>query len=158
MAPGVPVVEDAAQAIGAAWRPPRGEQTGCGAIGDAAAFSFFPTKNLGGWGDGGMVTTDDAELWKSMWAYKDHGKDWDAVNDPRFQPGFRWLHAEFGTNWRLTEMQSAIGRVQLTRMPQWHARRLQGSTKHRPIGIPSWCPMLLKHGSPRVSARKTGRL
>ena len=72
-----------------------------------------------------MVTTNDAGLWKSMWSYKDHGKDYDAVNDPNWQPGFRWLHAEFGTNWRLTEMQSAIGRIQLGRLREWHARRLQ---------------------------------
>jgi len=114
------VIEDCAQAHGA-----RYHGKSVGSFGDISAWSFCQDKIITTGGEGGMVTTNHAELWKSMWAYKDHGKDYDAVNDPRFQPGFRWLHAEFGTNWRLTEMQSAIGRVQLTRMPQWHARRLQ---------------------------------
>lgn len=114
------LIEDCAQAHGARYR---GQPVG--SFGDISAWSFCQDKIITTGGEGGMVTTGDAELWKSMWAYKDHGKDYDAVNDRRSQPGFRWLHAEFGTNWRLTEMQSAIGRIQLARMPQWHARRLQ---------------------------------
>ena len=58
-----------------------------------------------------------------MWSYKDHGKSWEAIYEREHAPGFRWLHESFGTNWRLTEMQSAIGRIQLQRMPQWHATR-----------------------------------
>jgi dTDP-4-amino-4,6-dideoxygalactose transaminase len=58
-------------------------------------------------------------LWSKMWSYKDHGKDWDAVYNREHVPGFRWLHESFGTNWRLTEMQSAIGRVQLKKLPEW---------------------------------------
>jgi dTDP-4-amino-4,6-dideoxygalactose transaminase len=114
------LIEDCAQAHGARYR---GQSVG--SFGDIGTWSFCQDKIITTGGEGGMVTTNDAELWKLMWEYKDHGKDYDAVNDPRFQPGFRWLHAGFGTNWRLTEMQSAIGRVQLARMPQWHARRLQ---------------------------------
>ncbi len=74
-------------------------------------------------GEGGMVTTSDAELWRRMWAFKDHGKSWEAVYEREHPPGFRWLHESFGTNWRLTEMQAAIGRIQLGRMPQWKAAR-----------------------------------
>ncbi len=74
-------------------------------------------------GEGGMVTCNDPELWKRMWAYKDHGKSWDAVYERNHPPGFRWLHESFGTNWRLTEMQSAIGRIQLRRMSDWQAKR-----------------------------------
>jgi dTDP-4-amino-4,6-dideoxygalactose transaminase len=74
-------------------------------------------------GEGGMVTTNDRELWSLMWSYKDNGKSWEAVYERDHPPGFRWLHESFGTNWRLTEMQSAIGRIQLSRMPEWKAAR-----------------------------------
>jgi dTDP-4-amino-4,6-dideoxygalactose transaminase len=74
-------------------------------------------------GEGGMVTTNDRNLWARMWAYKDHGKSWEAVYEREHAPGFRWLHESFGTNWRMTEMQAAIGRIQLRRMDSWHAER-----------------------------------
>lgn len=76
-------------------------------------------------GEGGMVTTDDKALWSKMWSFKDHGKSWEAVYDRDHPPGFRWLHESFGTNWRMTEMQAVIGRIQLKRMPQWHETRLR---------------------------------
>ncbi len=75
-------------------------------------------------GEGGMVTTNDAALWLKMWSYKDHGKSWNAVYDRSHPPGFRWLHESFGTNWRMIEMQAAIGRSQLTRMESWTAARV----------------------------------
>ena len=75
-------------------------------------------------GEGGMVTTDDRDLWARMWSLKDHGKSWEAVYERPHPPGFRWLHEGFGTNWRLTGMQSAIGRIQLRRMAEWHAQRV----------------------------------
>ena len=74
-------------------------------------------------GEGGMVTTNNQDLWKRMWAYKDHGKSWDAVYEREHPPGFRWLHESFGTNWRMTEMQGVIGRIQLKRMPEWTSAR-----------------------------------
>ena len=80
-------------------------------------------------GEGGMVTCNDRELWSRMWSYKDHGKSWEAVYEREHPPGFRWLHESFGTNWRLTEMQSAIGRIQLRRMPNWTAARRNNATK-----------------------------
>jgi dTDP-4-amino-4,6-dideoxygalactose transaminase len=70
-------------------------------------------------GEGGMVTTNSAELWNSMWSFKDYGKSYDAVYHREHGPGFRWLHDSFGTNWRMTEVQSAVGRVQLRKLPQW---------------------------------------
>lgn len=75
-------------------------------------------------GEGGMVTTNDRELWSKMWSFKDHGKSWEAVYEREHAPGFRWLHESFGTNWRMMEMQAVIGRIQLRRMSDWHATRL----------------------------------
>src|SRR5690554_556991 len=112
------VIEDCAQAHGARYRG-----RSVGSIGHAAAWSFCQDKIMTTGGEGGMVTTSDHELWKRMWAYKDHGKSWAAVYERDHPPGFRWLHESFGTNWRMTEMQAAIGRIQLARMPEWTAAR-----------------------------------
>ncbi|MDG6777377.1 DegT/DnrJ/EryC1/StrS aminotransferase family protein [Thiomicrorhabdus sp. zzn3] len=116
---GLYVIEDCAQAHGAKYkgRP-------VGSIGHIGAWSFCQDKIMSTGGEGGMVTTNDEALWKTMWAYKDHGKSWDAVYNTEHPPGFRWLHESFGTNWRMTEMQAAIGRIQLRRMPEWHQKRL----------------------------------
>ncbi len=112
------VIEDCAQAHGATYKG-----RSVGSIGHVGAWSFCQDKIMTTGGEGGMVTTNDRGLWKRMWAYKDHGKSWEAVYEREHPPGFRWLHESFGTNWRLTEMQSAIGRIQLARMPEWTATR-----------------------------------
>lgn len=114
------VIEDCAQAHGAKYR---GEPVG--SIGHIGAWSFCQDKIMTTGGEGGMVTTNDKSLWSKMWSYKDHGKSWEAVYEREHPPGFRWLHESFGTNWRLTEMQSAIGRIQLTKMAEWSAKRQQ---------------------------------
>ena len=80
-------------------------------------------------GEGGMVTTNDETLWKKMWSYKDHGKNFDSVYNTQHPPGFRWLHDSFGTNWRMMEMQAVIGRLQLKQMPEWTAKRLENMHK-----------------------------
>ncbi len=112
------VIEDAAQAHGASYR---GKPVG--SLGHAAAFSFCQDKIMSTGGEGGMIVTNDESVWKTAWAYKDHGKSWDTVYNQQHAPGFRWLHESFGTNWRMTEMQSAIGRVLLKRLPAWVSRR-----------------------------------
>jgi dTDP-4-amino-4,6-dideoxygalactose transaminase len=112
------VIEDCAQAHGTQYKG-----RSVGSIGHISAWSFCQDKIMTTGGEGGMVTTNDELLWKKMWAYKDHGKSWDAIYNKEHSPGFRWLHESFGTNWRLTEMQSAIGRIQLTRMADWTAKR-----------------------------------
>ena len=78
-------------------------------------------------GEGGMVTTNDRQLWADMWVYKDHGKSWEAVYEREHAPGFRWLHESFGTNWRMLEVQAVIGRIQLRRMQDWHRARLDNA-------------------------------
>ncbi len=74
-------------------------------------------------GEGGLVTTNDQRLWEIAWSFKDHGKSYEAVHHRQHPPGFRWLHESFGTNWRMTEMQAALGRVILQKLPQWVALR-----------------------------------
>jgi hypothetical protein len=108
------VIEDCAQAHGAAYR---GRPVG--SIGDIGAFSFCQDKILTTAGEGGMITLNSDEQFERAWAYKDHGKSYDAAYRRSHAPGFRWLHESFGTNWRLTEIQSAIGRIQLQKLPRW---------------------------------------
>jgi dTDP-4-amino-4,6-dideoxygalactose transaminase len=117
------VIEDCAQAHGARYkgRP-------VGSIGDVAAWSFCQDKIMTTGGEGGMVTTNDRDLWSAMWSYKDHGKSWEAVYERDHPPGFRWLHESFGTNWRMLELQSTIGRIQLSRMPSWTSARVHNAT------------------------------
>lgn len=112
------VVEDCAQAPGARYK---GRMVG--SIGDVGAWSFCQDKIITTGGEGGMITTNDALLSSRIWSYKDHGKS-RAAADLREQPvGFRWLHESFGTNGRMMEMQAAIGRLQLRRLPEIAARR-----------------------------------
>lgn len=115
---GLKVIEDCAQCHGATYkgRP-------VGSLGDVAAFSFCQDKIMTTGGEGGMLTTNDRSAWEGAWSYKDHGKSWDAVYNRQHPPGFRWLHESFGTNGRLTEMQSAIGREQLRKLNDWVATR-----------------------------------
>ncbi|RJT27287.1 DegT/DnrJ/EryC1/StrS family aminotransferase [Buttiauxella izardii] len=108
------VIEDCAQAHGAKYK---GKSVG--SIGHIGAWSFCQDKIMTTGGEGGMVTTNDEALWSRMWSYKDHGKSYDAVYNQEHQPGFRWLHETFGTNWRMLEMQAVIGRIQLKKMPEW---------------------------------------
>jgi len=115
---GIKVIEDCAQSHGATID---GQQTG--SFGDMAAFSFCQDKIMTTGGEGGMVTTNNKALWEKAWSYKDHGKSYDTVYNKQHPAGFRWLHESFGTNWRLSEMQSAIGRKQLLKLEGWIAKR-----------------------------------
>lgn len=112
------VIEDCAQAHGAKYKG-----RSVGTIGHIGAWSFCQDKIMTTGGEGGMVTTNDHELWSTMWSYKDHGKSYDAVYNRQHPPGFRWLHESFGTNWRMTEIQGVLGRIQLQRMAEWTAKR-----------------------------------
>jgi len=100
-----------------------------GSLGDVAAFSFCQDKIMTTAGEGGMLTTNDSEVWKRAWSFKDHGKSYDAVYQREHGEGFRWLHESFGTNWRMTEIQAALGRVALTKVPRWiEIRRRHANT------------------------------
>ena len=119
---GLYVIEDCAQAHGARYKG-----RSVGSIGHVGCWSFCQDKIMTTGGEGGMVTTNDKALWSKMWSYKDHGKNWEAVYERDHAPGFRWLHESFGTNWRMTEMQAVIGRIQLARMPEWKEARQKNS-------------------------------
>jgi dTDP-4-amino-4,6-dideoxygalactose transaminase len=118
------VIEDCAQAHGAKYK-----DRSIGSIGHIGCWSFCQDKIITTGGEGGMVTTNDESLWRIIWEYKDHGKSYEAVYDRENPEGFRWLHESFGTNWRMTEMQAAIGRIQLKRMPDWHSQRLNNANR-----------------------------
>jgi dTDP-4-amino-4,6-dideoxygalactose transaminase len=118
------VIEDCAQAHGAKYKG-----NPVGSSGYIGCWSFCQDKIMTTGGEGGMVTTNDESLWRNMWAYKDHGKSYEAVYEREHPEGFRWLHESFGTNWRMTEMQAAIGRIQLKRMLGWHEKRLNNANK-----------------------------
>jgi dTDP-4-amino-4,6-dideoxygalactose transaminase len=115
---GLKVIEDCAQAHGARYKG-----RSVGSIGHVGAWSFCQDKIMTTGGEGGMVTTRDEALWRAMWAFKDHGKSYEAVYEREHPPGFRWLHESFGSNWRMLELQAVLGRIQLRRMPVWTAKR-----------------------------------
>jgi len=114
----IAVIEDCAQAHGARYcgRP-------IGSFGEMAAFSFCQDKNMTTGGEGGMLLTDDRRLWELGWSFKDHGKSFEAVYERTHPQGYRFLHESFGTNWRLTEAQSAMGRVLLRKLPDMVEKR-----------------------------------
>ena len=118
------VIEDCAQAHGTKYK---GKSVG--SIGNIGCWSFCQDKIMTTGGEGGMVTTDDKSLWSKMWAYKDHGKSYEAVYEREHSEGFRWLNESFGTNLRMTEIQAVIGRIQLKRMPAWHTKRITNANK-----------------------------
>lgn len=116
------VIEDCAQAHGATWKGRR-----VGSIGHAGAFSFCQDKIITTAGEGGMLTLSDEAAWKRAWAFKDHGKDYDAVHNPDAEPGYRAVYHSFGSNWRLSEVQAAVGRVQLRQLDEWLAVRARNA-------------------------------
>lgn len=120
----IKVIEDCAQAHGARYKG-----RSVGSIGDVGAWSFCQDKIMTTGGEGGMVTCDDKALWSRMWSFKDHGKSWEAVYERAHPPGPRLVHDTIGTNWRMIEMQAAIGLVQLARMADWTARRTAHATR-----------------------------
>ncbi len=137
------VIEDCAQAHGARYK-----DRPVGSLGQAAGWSFCQDKIMTTGGEGGMVTTNDEQLWRRLWAGKDHGKSYAAVYETDHAPGYRWLHDGFGSNYRMLEMQAAIGRIQLGVMPAWHTARLANANRiweaartlsaFRVPAVPSW--------------------
>ncbi len=115
---GLNVLEDCAQAHGATY-----DGQPVGSFGDAAAFSFCQDKIISTCGEGGILVTNDSSMWEAAWAYKDHGKSYEAVYQRQHPVGFRWVHESIGTNWRVTEPQAAVGRIQLKKLDSWVEKR-----------------------------------
>lgn len=118
------VIEDCAQAHGACYRGRR-----VGSIGHIGAWSFCQDKIITTGGEGGMVTTRDEKLWRKMWEFKDHGKNYAAMQESPSGSGYRWLHESFGSNYRMLEIQAVIGRIQLRRLSEWLTKRRQNSDR-----------------------------
>lgn len=118
----IAIVEDCAQAHGA-----RIHGQSVGTFGDIGAWSFCQDKIMTTAGEGGMVTTSRSDLWDLIWSFKDHGKSYETVFSSTHKPGFRWLHSRFGSNFRLTEIQSSIGRIQLELLPEWTSLRTRNA-------------------------------
>jgi len=119
---GIYVIEDCAQAHGALIQ---GQPVG--SFGDAAAFSFCQDKIISTGGEGGLLAFRDAAAFEWAWSFKDHGKSRSKALQKSVQPGFRWLHDSVGTNWRMTEIAATIGRIQLEKLPEWHAVRMRNA-------------------------------
>ncbi len=118
------IVEDCAQAHGAKYKG-----RSVGSLGDIGAWSFCQDKIMTTGGEGGMVTTNNKNLWNKMWSYKDHGKNFNLATSSSSKVGFKWLHDSFGTNFRMTEMQSAIGRIQLSKLKNWNKLRQRNASE-----------------------------
>ena len=135
---GLKVIEDAAQAIGTEYS----DGVRAGTIGDVGCFSFFPSKNLGAFGDAGLCTTNDAELAERMRVLRVHG------GKPKY------FHALIGGNFRIDELQAAVLRVKLKYLDGWTegAGSAMPPTTTRPSRAPGWAPKLrtpLRHGGLR---------
>ena len=117
------IIEDCAQAQGAYY-----QKKPVGLFSDIAIFSFCQDKIMTTGGEGGMLVTDDEELFRRAWSFKDHGKSYEAVYEREHGSGFRWLHESIGTNWRMTEMQSAMGRAMLPKVEQRVQHRRRNAT------------------------------
>ena len=111
---GLQVVEDCAQSSGSTYGTKR-----TGSLGHCNAFSFYPTKNLGAYGDGGAVTTADAAIYQRLLRLRNYGKS------------SRYHHDEFGINSRLDEIQAAVLRVKLARLDEWNRRRREIASHYR---------------------------
>jgi dTDP-4-amino-4,6-dideoxygalactose transaminase len=115
---GLKVIEDCAQSHGATI-----DGHHAGSFGDAAAFSFCQDKIMTTGGEGGMVLFRAPDAWARAWSFKDHGKSYDRMMAPPKTPSFRFVHDSIGTNWRMLEMQAALGLVQLGKLDRWTVER-----------------------------------
>ena len=114
----IKVIEDCAQAHGAKYK-----DRYVGTIGDMGSYSFCQDKIMTTGGEGGLLVTNHSDLWQNAWSYRDHGKSYEETMRADHPPGFRWLHHSFGSNFRMTEMQSTIGLIQLKRLKSWVEKR-----------------------------------
>ena len=115
---GIKVIEDCAQAHGTFYQDKH-----VGSWGHIGVFSFCQDKIMSTCGEGGMLITNHQNYWNRAWSFKDHGKNYSKVFEKSENNGFKWLHDSFGSNYRLTEIQAAVGRVQLAKLDKWKVAR-----------------------------------
>ena len=108
------IIEDCSQAHGATIN-----NKSVGTFGDISTWSFCQDKIISTGGEGGLISTQSSKLWKSIWSYKDHGKNRDEIFRKDQPSGYKWVHDDIGTNLRMTEFQSAIGIIQLKKLIEW---------------------------------------
>jgi dTDP-4-amino-4,6-dideoxygalactose transaminase len=115
---GVFLIEDCAQAHGAKYkgRP-------VGSFGDVSCFSFCQDKIISTGGEGGLLVTNDKKIWQKVWSFKDHGRDYKTMFNKKGDNSFVWAVSSFGSNYRMTEMQAAIGRIALVKLGKWVNKR-----------------------------------
>ncbi len=104
----IKIIEDCSQAHGALYK-----NKPVGSFGDASTWSFCQDKIISTGGEGGMISTNSKKIWEKCWSYKDHGKNYFSVFNKKHKLGFKWLHDNYGSNFRMTEIQAVIGRYQL---------------------------------------------
>ena len=102
------LIEDCSQAHGSTYKGRK-----VGSFGHISTWSFCQDKIISTGGEGGMISTNNKKLWSKLWSLKDHGKSYKSVFYKKHKTGFKWLHDDFGSNYRMTEIQAAIGREQL---------------------------------------------
>ena len=112
------LIEDCSQAHGAIYKGKK-----VGSFGDISTWSFCQDKIISTGGEGGMISTNNKNLWLKIWSLKDHGKNYQSVFHKKHKTGFRWLHDDLGSNFRMTEMQATIGRLQLKLLDQQIKKR-----------------------------------
>jgi dTDP-4-amino-4,6-dideoxygalactose transaminase len=112
------LIEDCSQAHGAKYK-----KKFVGSFGDISAWSFCQDKIISTGGEGGMIATNNEKLWQSCWSFKDHGKNFNSCFHKKHKVGFKWLHDFYGSNYRMTEIQAAIGREQLKSLNQQIKKR-----------------------------------
>jgi len=118
------LIEDCSQAHGAKYK-----NQPVGSIGDIGCFSFCQDKIITTGGEGGMVVTNNKNLWEKMWSYKDHGKSFSKMFEEKQNYGFKWVHDSIGSNYRMTEIQAAIGRLQINKLDEWNHLRQKNAER-----------------------------
>ena len=123
---GLHLIEDCSQAHGAGIIF-QNKKLPVGQYGDISTWSFCQDKIISTGGEGGMITTNNEEYYQKIWAFKDHGKSLFKINEKKKQQGYKYIHDNLGSNFRLTEMQSAIGRIQIKKLDIWTEKRKENA-------------------------------
>tara|TARA_Y100000589_G_scaffold133659_2_gene127674 strand:+ start:2651 stop:3829 length:1179 start_codon:yes stop_codon:yes gene_type:complete len=122
----IPLIEDCSQAHGAEINID-GKYLSVGQFGDINTWSFCQDKIISTGGEGGMITTNNKEYYEKIWSFKDHGKSFTKLQKKNGSVEYRFVHDSLGSNFRITEMQSAIGRIQLKKLKSWRGIRTKNA-------------------------------